>query len=124
MLLVPLVKNQTGRHYAVLCNVSAFGGTFSGPTFLNYSSGNAYVCWSDVTINPGKAFTVELTYLILSFSVKYHVDYSRLREYDDRSELFRLYTQPEELVESGSPEIVEADVKWLAPKQTPTRRLF
>ena len=43
MLLVPLVKNQTGRHYAVLCNVSAFGGTFSGPTFLNYSSGNAYV---------------------------------------------------------------------------------
>jgi len=122
MLLVPLVKNQTGRHYAVLCNVSAFGGTFSGPTFLNYSSGNAYVCWSDVTINPGKAFTVELTYLILSFSVKYHVDYSRLREYDDRSELFRLYTQPEELVESGSPEIVEAAREVVGSEANPHQK--
>ena len=67
---------------------------------------------------------MELTYLILSFSVKYHVDYSRLREYDDRSELFRLYTQPEELVSQAVRKLLKLHVKWLALKQTPTRRLF
>ncbi len=65
---------------------------------------------------------MELTYLILSFSVKYHVDYSRLREYDDRSELFRLYTQPGELVESGSSEIVEAAREVVGSEANPHQK--
>ncbi|MEM2262794.1 MAG: transglutaminase-like domain-containing protein [Candidatus Bathyarchaeia archaeon] len=107
-LIVPLVKNQTGRHYAVLRSVSASGGMFHGPTLLNYDSGNIYLYWSDITINPEAAFNVELTYLILSFSVKYTINASRLVEYNVESELYKRYTQPEQLIESDNPKIVNA----------------
>lgn len=118
-LIVPLVKNQTSRHYAILYNFSARGGQFNGPVFLNDSFGNMYICWEGIEIPPTTNFTVELSYFVLSFSVKYPVNSSLVNDYNRGSELYRLYTQPEELIQSDNPEIVETARNVIGEEKNP-----
>lgn len=121
-LVVPLLKNQTGRHYVVLQNFSAKGDQFSGPTYLSDGFGNVYFCWEGITIFPGNNFTVELDYLVLSFSVKYPVDANLAGDYDVNSKVYRLYTQPEELIQSDNPKIAETAQKVVGKEKNPHER--
>lgn len=121
-LVVPLVKNQTTRHYAVLYNFSAVGGWFNGPRFLSDSFGNVYLCWESVQIPPTRSFTVELDYYVLSFDVQYIVNSSLVSFYDADSEAYRLYTQPEELIQSNNPEIVRTAQAIVGNEENPHRK--
>ncbi|MGQ9538499.1 MAG: transglutaminase-like domain-containing protein [Candidatus Bathycorpusculaceae bacterium] len=106
-LVVPLVKNDTARHYAILCNVTTFGSAFNERLFFNDSSGNVYVCWKNIIFQPQETFIVELNYQVLAFSVTYLVNSSLIEGYNTSSELYLKYTQPEKLIESNNTKIVE-----------------
>ncbi|MGB9684585.1 MAG: hypothetical protein C0193_01525 [Candidatus Bathyarchaeota archaeon] len=106
-LVVPLVKNDTARHYAILCNITAIGSAFNERLFLNDSSGNVYVCWDGIILQPRGTFIVELEYYVLAFSINYLVNSSLVEGYDTNSELYLKYTQPEKLIESDNKKIVE-----------------
>ncbi|MEM3788330.1 MAG: transglutaminase domain-containing protein [Candidatus Bathyarchaeia archaeon] len=102
-LYVPIVRNETARHYTILYNVK----TANEYKLLVDGSGNIYACWKNLVIQPSQTFTVELNYHVLSFSLTYTVNSSMIRSYDKGSELYMKYTQPEELIESDHEEIVE-----------------
>lgn len=106
-LVVPLVKNDTARHYVVLCNVTTFGSAFNERLFFNDNSGNLYVCWNSIILQPQGTFIVELDYHVLAFSVTYLVNSSLVEGYNTDSELYLKYTQPEKLIESDNMKIVE-----------------
>ncbi|MEM0008318.1 MAG: transglutaminase-like domain-containing protein [Candidatus Bathyarchaeia archaeon] len=101
-LYVPVVRNETARHYAILYNVKPT----SGYNLLADDSGNIYICWKNFVIQPSQTFTVELDYRVLSFSLTYTVNSSMIGSYNESSELYIKYTQPEELIESDREKIV------------------
>jgi hypothetical protein len=101
-LFVPLVRNETARHYVVL-NISSSMGQ---PTILNASSSNKYAYWSHIIIAENQNFSVELSYYVLSFSTHYTIDSSLITDYNRSSHLYMKYTQPEELIQSNNTEIV------------------
>jgi len=102
-LYVPIVRNETARHYVILCSITPT----SGHQLLSDSSGNIYACWENLVIMPNQVFTVELVYRVLSFSITYTVNSSLIGSYNKNSELYLKYTQPEELIESDNHEIIE-----------------
>lgn len=106
-LYVPLIKNETARHYAILYNVEPT----LGYDLIFDGSGNMYIYWKNLTIPQGQTFTVELDYRVLSFSIAYIVNSSMIESYDKNSELYIKYTQPEELIQSDSGEIVEKSLE-------------
>ncbi len=106
-LVVPLVKNDTARHYAILYNITVIGSAFNERLFLNDSSGNMYICWDGIIIQPQGTFIVGLDYYVLAFSVNYLVNSSLVEDYDTNSELYLKYTQPEKFIESDNKKIVE-----------------
>jgi hypothetical protein len=101
-LFVPLIRNETARHYVVL-NVSSSMGQ---PTILNDSSGNTYAYWSNIIIDGKQNFFAEINYYVLSFSTHYTINSSLITDYDKGSELYKRYTQPEELIQSDNRSIV------------------
>jgi hypothetical protein len=103
MLFVPLIKNETARHYVILYNISSSTGQ---PTILSDGSGNTYAYWSDITIGGKQAFTAEINYHVLSFNIHYLISSSIIADYDVSSDLYRKYTQSEELIESNDLEMV------------------
>jgi hypothetical protein len=64
-LYVPIVRNETARHYVILCSITPI----SGHQLLSDSSGNIYAYWENLVIMPNQVFTVELVYRVLSFSI-------------------------------------------------------
>jgi len=102
-LYVPIVKNETARHYAILYSVKPT----SGYRFSTDGSGNIYIYWENLAIPQGQTFTVELDYSILSFSLTYTVNSSIMESYDKNSELYIKYIRPEELIQSNHDKIVE-----------------
>jgi hypothetical protein len=104
-LFVPIIKNETARHYVILYNISSPIGQ---PTISSDDSGNTYAFWSDITIDRKQAFTVEINYHVLSFDIHYLINSSIIADYDVSSDLYRKYTQSEELIESNDLEIVLA----------------
>ncbi|MEM3566050.1 MAG: transglutaminase-like domain-containing protein [Candidatus Bathyarchaeia archaeon] len=102
-LYVPIVRNETARHYTILYSVKPT----SEYTLLVDGSGNIYVCWTNLMIQPRQTFTVELNYRLLSFSLTYTVNSNRIGSYNKNSELYIKYIQPEELIQSSHEEIVE-----------------
>jgi transglutaminase-like putative cysteine protease len=102
-LYVPLVGNETARHYVILYNVKST----KDYSLISDSFGNIYLYWKNLTILQGQTFTVELDYRVLSFSLTYTVNSSMIKNYDKNSELYMKYTQPEELIESDNAEIIE-----------------
>ncbi|MEM2419924.1 MAG: transglutaminase-like domain-containing protein [Candidatus Bathyarchaeia archaeon] len=118
-LVVPLVKNQTARHYTILHDFSAVGGWFSGPSLLNDGFENVYLCWENVQIHPKGSFIVEIDYFVLSFDVEYTVNLSLVGGYDADSEVYKLYTQPERFIQSDNPEIVRTAQAVVGNEENP-----
>jgi len=102
-LSVPLIMNETSRHYAILYDRTSTAGDF---TTFNDSSGNMYICWDNLTIWPGKRYEATLSYFVFSFGIRYRIDSGLIGNYDKHSDLYVKYIQPEDLVQSDSPEIV------------------
>jgi hypothetical protein len=102
-LLIPLIMNETSRHYVILYDCTSTVGDF---TTFNDSSGNMYICWDNLTIRPGQRYEATLSYFVFSFGIRYRIDSELIGNYDKHSDLYVKYTQPEELVQSDSPEIV------------------
>jgi hypothetical protein len=102
-LFVPLIVNDTLRHFVMLCNFTSSAGD---PTTVSDSSGNVYACWSNLTIEPGQRFIATLEYRVLSFAIRYSIDSQLITDYDTHSDLYQMYTQSEQLVQSDAPEIV------------------
>ena len=101
-LFVPIIRNETARHYVILHNISAS----TQPTIRNDSSGNIYACWNGITIDRHQTLSVELNYYLVSFGVNYLVNSSLISDYNVSSGLYRKYTQPENLIESDNSKIV------------------
>ena len=102
-LLVPLIMNDTSRHYAIQYDRTSTAGDF---TTFNDSSGNMYICWDNLTIRPGKRYEAALSYFVFSFGIRYRIDSGLIGDYDKHSDLYVKYIQPEDLVQSDSPEIM------------------
>jgi len=98
-LVVPIIKNGTARHYVILYNISSPIGQ---PTILSDGSGNTYAHWGDITITRKQNFTVEINYYLLSFNIRYLVNSTLIADYDMNSDLYKKYTQSEELIESNN----------------------
>ena len=97
-LFVPIIENETARHYAIY-NISSSTGN---PTVLTDDSGNLYAYWSNIEINAKQNFTVEINYCLLSFTIHYTINSSLITEYNKTSDLYKKYTQPEKLIESNN----------------------
>jgi len=102
-LFVPIIRNETARHYVILYNVSSSVGQ---PTILSDGSGNSYACWSSIIIDGQQTFTVEINYYILSFSIHYLINSSLIVDYNKSSDLYEKYTQSEELIQSDNLNII------------------
>jgi len=101
-LIVPLIRNETARHYVIIQSIYPP----AGKQISQDSSENIYATWTNVIIEGKQSLTVEICYNILSFSTKYAVNSRLIGDYDKSSELYKKYTQPEELIESNHPRIV------------------
>ena len=99
---VPLVRNETSRHYVILYNVTSPVGQ---PIILKDDSGNLYAYWKNVVINAKDTFVAELSYRVLSFGTQYHVSSDQIADYDKNSELYKRYTEAEDLIQSDNLEI-------------------
>jgi hypothetical protein len=102
-LFIPVIRNETARHSVVLRNVSSEIGP---PTFLNDEFGNTYAHWNNVAIERKESLAVEMNYRVLSFGIRYLTNSNMVSDYDKSSDLYKKYTQPEELVQSNNPELV------------------
>jgi len=103
-LFVPLIRNETARHYVILHNISSSQTLHE--TFLNDSSGNRYFHLNNLKIDEEQTFSLELDYYVLSFSIHYLIDSSIVGNYDMSSETYKKYVEPEELIESDNSTII------------------
>lgn len=102
-LFVPLIRNESARHYVVLSNISSSAGQ---PVIIKDGSENIYAYWDSVALNARQSLRVNISYYLLSFDTTYLINSSSPENYDKSSGLYRKYTQPEPLIESDDPEIV------------------
>jgi transglutaminase-like putative cysteine protease len=65
-----------------------------------------YICWDNLTIRPGQRYEATLSYFVFSFGIRYRIDSGLIGDYDKHSDLYTKYVQPEDLVQSDSPEMV------------------
>ena len=103
-LFVPLIKNETARHYVILHNISS--SQMLHEIFLNDSSGNRYFHWNNLKIGGEQTFSLELDYYVLSFSIHYLINSSIVEDYDTSSETYKKYVEPEELMESNNSRVI------------------
>jgi len=101
-LIVPLIRNETARHYILSTNISSSAGN---PTVRTDAVGNGYAQWTGLQIASGTSLTFEIDYLELSFSTEYQINKSNTTAYDSSSEIHAKFTKPEPLIESNNPEI-------------------
>ena len=102
-LIVPLIKNETARHYVLSADISSSIGE---PAIKSDPSENEYAQWSHLTIAPRENLTVRIDYLELSFSTQYQINRSSVAPYDTSSDLYLKFTKPEPLIESDNPGII------------------
>jgi hypothetical protein len=104
MLLVPLIRNETARHYVIISN---FSSAIGQPKLVTDNSENLYAVWNNVEISREGHVAFETNCLVLSFATQYQIDTNYSVNYDKSFELYRKYTQPEDLIQSNDPEIVQ-----------------
>ncbi len=97
-LFIPVIKNETARRYVILQNVSL--------SKVDDSSGNIYYHRNDLIISEGQTFSIELNYYVVSFDIRYLISSSLVKNYDTRSDLYKKYTEPEELIECNCSKII------------------
>ncbi len=103
-LHVPLVRNETARHSVVISN---FTSTIGQPKLVVDDSENLYAVWNNIAINRNARLTVVINYVLLSFATRYLINASYSPHYDTNSNIYHRYTQPEPLIQSDSPEIIQ-----------------
>jgi len=99
-LYVPLVRNETARHFVVINRVSP-----TPQQFLE-DNGNAYAYWNVEAVPVGHTFTVSINYYVLAFNVDFSINSSLVGTYDEDSVIFQEHTVPAELIESNHSLIV------------------
>jgi len=102
-LFIPLIRNETARHYVIISNISSSHGQ---PVLLNDSFENVYAYWDDVRIDAKQNFSAEIDYIVLSSETRYVINSSLIPNYYRDSDLYDKYTKPEPFVQSDNPEIV------------------
>jgi len=111
---IPIIKNETPHHFVLIEDITSnrpYGN------FENDSSNNTYIFWQIDRISPNRLLKVKIEYSILSFNVQYLINADSVGEYSKESWLYRNYTQPEKLIESDDPVIVET-AKSIAGDET------
>ena len=103
-LFVPLIKNETRRCVVILHDVSSSKAIHQ--SILNDASGNVYFYLDELRIDGEQNVRVELNYYVFSFSIHYLVNSSIVENYDTGSEIYRVHTKPEELIECDDSRIV------------------
>ena len=105
VLKVPLIGNSTPFHFSLIEKIErsmnyGFIKMDSDP-YLNH-----YVVWEIREIKPGKQITLKIVYTLVSFHVYFQINAENIEKYDKSSEIYQLYTQPENYIESNDPEII------------------
>ncbi|MFP3984876.1 MAG: transglutaminase-like domain-containing protein [Candidatus Bathyarchaeia archaeon] len=98
-LLVPLISNDTARHYSYIYSISP-----TPDDILTDEFGNHYAQWK-TQISRGESFRASISYIILSFAITFSVDTNLTHSYNESS-IVHVYTQPEKYVESDAPQII------------------
>ncbi len=104
-LFIPLVTNKTALHYVLLRNIIS---TIGQPTILRDDSENTCAYWHDIVMERNAEIAIEVNYDVLSFTTGFLVSASQIPSYNSSSDLYKRYTQPEELVQSDEQAIVSA----------------
>ncbi len=104
-LFIPLVTNKTALHYVALRNISSGIGQ---PTIFRDSSENTYACWRGITMDRNAEIAIGVDYDVLSFTTRFLINASKIPSYNNYSDLYKRYTQPEELVQSDNQAIALA----------------
>ena len=105
VLKVPLIGNSTPFHFSFIEKIErnmnyGFIKMDSDP-YLNH-----YVVWEIGEIEPKKQVTLKIVYTLVSFHVYFQINAENIEKYDKSSEIYQLYTQPEDYIESNDPEII------------------
>jgi hypothetical protein len=103
----PTTQDIRGGERARYASVHNISSSIGRPTMLQDDSGNTYARWQGITLGANEEIRVQIQYDVLSFSVHFLVNQSRLQDYDSNSILYRKYVQPEELIQSNDQEITE-----------------
>jgi len=112
-IYVPLIQNETARHFAVINRVSPTSQQFLG------DNGNAYAYWNVEAVPAGHALTVSISYHVLAFNVGFLVNSSLVGAYDKDSVIYQKHTTPEELIESDHTLIVSTAENVVEKEENP-----
>jgi len=112
-LYVPLVQNETARHFVVINRVSP-----TPQQFLE-DNGNVYAYWNVEAVPVGQAFTVSIDYYVLAFNVDFPINSNLVGAYDEDSVIFQEHTAPEELIESNHPLTVSTAENVVGEEENP-----
>ncbi|MDH5532612.1 MAG: transglutaminase-like domain-containing protein [Candidatus Bathyarchaeota archaeon] len=112
-LYVPIVQNETARHFAVINRVSP------APQKFLKDNGNAYAYWNVEAVPAGHNLTVSINYQVLAFNVDFSVDSSLVGTYDEDSVIYHEHTAPEELIESNHTLIVSTAENVVGEEENP-----
>jgi transglutaminase-like putative cysteine protease len=96
-LWIPLIRNETSRHYVILKNISP------SPSEIKIDDyGNTYAYWNENSLPKQRYYTVSVNYQILSFETSYIIDANSVVPYDKNSTIYKSFTQPEQFIESDN----------------------
>jgi len=110
-LYVPLVQNETARHFAVINSVSP-----TPQQFLE-DNGNAYAYWNVEAVPAGQTLNVSINYHVLAFNVDFLVDSSLVGTYDEDSAVYQEYTKPEDLIESNDTTLIVPTAEYVVREE-------
>jgi len=103
-LFVPLIRNETSRHFVLIREISA---TEELAQIVTDSSGNKYALWRIDKISKGQSFTVNISYFIMSFDIAFLIEDSLVQEEVENGKEGEIYTISEPNIESDNKVIVE-----------------
>ena len=112
-LYVPLVQNETARHFAMINRISP------APQQFLEDNGNAYAYWNVEAVPAGHTLTVSINYHVLAFNVGFLVDSNLVGTYDEDSVIYQEHTAPEELIESNHTLIVSTAEDVVGEEENP-----
>jgi len=85
------------------------------------SYGNINLSWKIGELLPKEKFVAEINYLTLSFSVLFKIDADKVGNYVKDFDIYKMYTQPEDYIESNDPLIMETAKNIVGNETNPQR---
>jgi len=116
-LTVPVIRNQTPYHFTVINRIAPSQNV----KLESDSYGNIYLSWKIGELLPKEKFVAEINYLTLSFSVLFKIDADKVGNYVKDSDIYKMYTQPEDYIESNDPLIMETAKNIVGNETNPQR---